>query len=164
MTIHCDVSTYSDVKYVVDRAWDRGVKEAEFCGFKDRQSWIDHIQNMSQEYGFVLKDDELIIAVLGATCIGDTHYTYFAATSDFERAGREATAFLVDFLQQKMVELPISRLELASACDHPKAHKWFLRLGFELIRKQGICSLYVYQGVKQKVDFKANSTHNDLRL
>lgn len=145
MTLSCSGSTYSDIKYVVERTWERGAEEASICGFQDPESWAEHFHGMAKEYGFVLKDHDTPIAVFGATRIGDIYYTYFAATSDFERVGKEATVFLMDFLQKKVAERPGERLELGTACTHPKAHKWFLKLGFEHIETKGVYSRYVYK-------------------
>lgn len=151
MTLTCDKSTYADIKYVVEHTWERGAKEAEICGFAGADAWISHIEEMSTEYGFVLKNAGVPIAVFGATRMNGKYYTYFAATDVFEHAGKEATLFLMDFLQKKMAEHPEETLELGSACTHPKAHKWFLRLGFEHIMSKGVYSLYVYRGAKQKL-------------
>lgn len=145
MNLTCSTLSKHDIEYVVERTWARGEEEAIVCGVEDKKAWVQRFTDMAVEYGFVLRLEGEAVAVLGATQIRDVYYTFFAATDVFERIGRRATLFLVKFLKARVAERPGVRLELGSACNHPKAREWFEVLGFELIERQGLLSRYVYK-------------------
>jgi len=138
-----------DIQFVVGKLWDRGEKEAAKAGFDSKEQLLAHLLSLSGEYAYALKVEEEPVAVFGATTSnrGQLYYSWFIATDQFNKVGKQATRFLRGFIKERVKGRPDARLEMMSAVDHPEAEKWFKFIGFRKLEEEseGVFSRYIYE-------------------
>lgn len=145
--LHFGIATPLDISIVIEKLWDRGVAEAERFGFKSHSELLAFLTSAATEHGYVLKIEEMPVAVFGARHLRDNIYsTWFMATGRFDEAGAPITRFLRGFIREKLDEHPGAKIELSSAVDHPEADRWFKVLGFHPAgQPQGLFRRYDYK-------------------
>lgn len=138
------VTTPGDVELVMERMWQPGADEFDRIGMdKSPHAAAAKFINMA-DYGFTFFADGQPIAVCGAQHADGTYYTWFMATPDIDKVGREFTMWLRKFTLD-IVSQEGKNLEMYSASLHPNSDRWFYALGFERGDKDsGIYRHYCY--------------------
>lgn len=155
--IECLPASLGDLVYVVTNLWPRGWAEAGHQGF-DKTNFLNEEIRLYLEtkdcHRYAFRHDGKPVAVFGAIDRKKTgeYFTWFAATSDFEKIGRSGSRHLLNIIQTGLKENPGSTIEIHSMCPHPLVDKWFNFLGFSLSEIDGLYKKFVYTGRKKFVN------------
>lgn len=133
-----------DVDHVVDHMWARGHVEAANLGFAGRRVIRRRLHAFARTpFSYCIRVDGVPLLLVGGVEVEPGIVrTWFQATDEFERHGKAATKMLRIELRRWMAEHPDKILELVSASEHPDAPGWFRLLGFEIVGRQGLVSVY----------------------
>lgn len=133
-----------DAHEIMKRMWAPGEEELDRIGM-DKNPHAMAVKFISiAAYGYTFFVDEEMVAICGTQESEGVHYTWFMATPDINKVGREFTLWLRKFAHDKVAEEGV-KLEMYSASLHPNSDRWFFALGFERGDKEaGIYRHYRY--------------------
>lgn len=120
----------ADAHSIMQTMWGPGAAELERLAMaRDADAMAAKFISIA-DYGWTFFAGDEMVAICGAQRCGDTHYTWFMATPELEKIGREFTMWLRRFCREA-VEREGVKLEMFSASAHPNSDRWFAALGFE---------------------------------
>jgi hypothetical protein len=116
--------TDAAIAYVLRNLWPRGVTELELLGLSDPFRYFRDCATHGHRSG-VLEHEGTPVLVSGIAADADGAFTWFQATTEFDKHAAEITRRL----RREAKAYPAS-LSIYSVCVHPDTERWFRVLGF----------------------------------
>lgn len=124
--------TEFDIDYVLGNLWERGEDELSYLadGKDQVRKALMQFKDKDDLCWAVYTEDKPTV-IFGAHPKGDGGYfTWFLSTEDFSRCWKILTRMMIKLIDLCADATGWTYLEVMSASQHPKAGKWFEKMGF----------------------------------
>lgn len=123
--MNVDPVTAQSLLYVLCNLWPRGEKELEALGLNKAQAFYRFADYCHHGRNQTLSFDGRPCVVVGIATEDDEAFTWFQATSEFEKHASQITRHI-----RREAAAHKGPLYIYSVCIHPDTAKWFRVMGF----------------------------------